>query len=376
MLDYFFPDLSTRTTSEKEMLELPELDPEQLRRTVQQFRLINSLLSGSQRLMRRHFFPMMAAEPDRSYTMLDVGAGGCDIAIGAATEARRRGLKLSITALDNDRRTLALARRAIRDYPEIRLVEGNALELRGLGPFDFVFSNHLLHHLEWGEIKLFLEQVVARTRLCLLMNDLKRSHWAYLGFTIFSALLTRRNIGLDFGAWRMALRALSLPRPDTNRILLINDSVYGPLLPLAPLLARMPANGADLWGLTDSQERGWHLQSYFLLAGPTLIRSPIWRSFWRGVVPLPFKRWTVGRYEVGLSQRVLKAGFSARALFPHTSVANPTLGEWRALLEAGFPFLKRELLRDNPTGVENLDSWRDLVPPARAAEIDADLRRR
>ena len=193
---------------------------------------------------------------------------------------------------------------------------------------------------------------------------------------IAGALLTRRNIGLDFGAWRMALRALSLPRPDTNRILLINDSVYGPLLPLAPLLARMPANGADLWGLTDSQERGWHLQSYFLLAGPTLIRSPIWRSFWRGVVPLPFKRWTVGRYEVGLSQRVLKAGFSARALFPHTSVANPTLGEWRALLEAGFPFLKRELLRDNPTGVENLDSWRDLVPPARAAEIDADLRRR
>ena len=209
MLDYFFPDLSTRTTSEKEMLELPELDPEQLRRTVQQFRLINSLLSGSQRLMRRHFFPMMAAEPDRSYTMLDVGAGGCDIAIGAATEARRRGLKLSITALDNDRRTLALARRAIRDYPEIRLVEGNALELRGLGPFDFVFSNHLLHHLEWGEIKLFLEQVVARTRLCLLMNDLKRSHWAYLGFTIFSALLTRRSFHYHDG--RLSIRRGFLP---------------------------------------------------------------------------------------------------------------------------------------------------------------------
>jgi len=190
---------------------------------------------------------------------------------------------------------------------------------------------------------------------------------------VAGALLTRRNIGVDFSAWRMAMRRLGLPRPETNRILLINDSVYGPVLPLGPLLARM--SGADLWGMTDSGQRDWHLQSYFLLAGPRLIHAPLWRRFWRGVVPLPFRRWTVGRYEIGLSQRVAAAGLTARALFPHMKPGNPTLNDWRALLEAGYPFLKRELLRDNPTGETDLDMWQSAVPADCAAEIEADLRR-
>lgn len=193
--------------------------------------------------------------------------------------------------------------------------------------------------------------------------------------------LRRYNIGLDFGAWRMAMRTLSLPRPDTGRILLINDSVYGPLVPIAPLLARMRAEDADLWGLTDSRERGWHLQSYFLLAHPAAFSSETWRRFWRGAVPLPFRHWTIGRYEIGLSQRLIGAGLRARAVFPYAaivpdaSVANPTLGAWRTLLGAGFPFLKRELLRDNPTAVPGLGAWRSLIPSDYAAEIDADLRR-
>jgi len=58
-----------------------------------------------------------------------------------------------------------------------------------LGPFDFVFSNHLLHHLAWDDIGIFLDSIIARTRLAFVMNDLKRSKWAYLGFTIFSWFL-------------------------------------------------------------------------------------------------------------------------------------------------------------------------------------------
>ena len=190
---------------------------------------------------------------------------------------------------------------------------------------------------------------------------------------VAGALLTRRNIGVDFSAWRMAMRRLSLPRPETRRILLINDSVYGPLAPLAPLLVRM--SGADLWGMTDSAQRDWHLQSYFLLAGPRLIHAPVWRRFWRGVVPLPFRRWTVGRYEIGLSRKVVAAGLTARALFPYRKPGNPTLNDWRALLDSGFPFVKRELLRDNPTGETDLGTWRQTVQAAYAAEIAVDLRR-
>lgn len=191
MLDYFFPDMQLRNTSDKEKLELADLDLNRFRRTIRQFKLINYLLSASSRLMRKNFFTIMEQDPQRSYTLLDVGAGGCDIAIRAAREARRRGLRLDITALDNDARILPIAYQAIRDYPEIRIVEGNALDLSRLGPFDFVFSNHFLHHLAWDDIRIFLESILAQTRLAFVVNDLKRSNWAYLGFTIFSGLLTR-----------------------------------------------------------------------------------------------------------------------------------------------------------------------------------------
>lgn len=209
MLDYFFPDMRLRNTSDKEKLELPDADLHLSRRTIRQFKRINSLLSGSNRLLRKHFFTMMEQDPQRVYTLLDVGAGGCDIAIRAVREARQRGLKLKITALDNDKRTLPIAQQAIRDYPEIRIVEGNALELSRLDPFDFVFSSHLLHHLDWDEIKIFLDSAIARTRLALVMNDLKRSNWAYLGFTLFSRLLTPRSFHYHDG--RLSIRRAFLP---------------------------------------------------------------------------------------------------------------------------------------------------------------------
>jgi 2-polyprenyl-3-methyl-5-hydroxy-6-metoxy-1,4-benzoquinol methylase len=218
MLDYFFPDMRQRNTSDKEKLELADVDVNRFQRTIRQFELINCLFSASSRLVREHFFSRMEQDPDRMYTLLDVGAGGCDIAIRAVREARRRGLKLSITALDSDRRILPIASHAIRDYPEIRIVEGNALELSRLGPFDFVFSNHLLHHLAWDDIRIFLQSVVARTRLAFVMNDLTRSNWAYLGFTIFSGLVTRRSYHFYDG--RLSIRRAFLPEELRNFLLL------------------------------------------------------------------------------------------------------------------------------------------------------------
>jgi 2-polyprenyl-3-methyl-5-hydroxy-6-metoxy-1,4-benzoquinol methylase len=209
MLDYFFPDMRLRNTSDKEKLELADVDSNRFRRTIRQFKLINYLFSASRRLLRKHFFTVMEQEPDRIYTLLDVGAGGCDIAMWAVREARQRGLKLDITALDNDRRILPIASQAIRDYPEIRIVEGNALVLNRLGSFDFVFSNHLLHHLAWDEIRIFLDGIIARTRLAFVMNDLKRSNWAYLGFTLFSGVMTPRSYHFFDG--RLSIKRGFLP---------------------------------------------------------------------------------------------------------------------------------------------------------------------
>lgn len=232
-----------------------------------------------------------------------------------------------------------------------------------------------------------------------------------------SGVVMRRNAGFDFGAWKDALVACGLPRSDTAVLLLANDSVYGPTRPLWPVVAAADFSHADLWGLTDSWQLRYHLQSYFLIAGPRVLHSAAWKAFWATVRPLARKRLVIRRFEVGFSQAMLRAGFRLRALWPYDTLLrdrcgppqtnhaesddpllnarsrherrireaiaeglplNPTSDLWRQLLLRGYPFLKRELLRDNPTRVSDLSDWRGCV--AEGSEIDpaiilADLAR-
>lgn len=201
--------------------------------------------------------------------------------------------------------------------------------------------------------------------------------------TLCAAVLVRRNLGLDFCAWRDAMEYLGLPHTDTRQLLLANDSVYGPLRPLAPLLARI-GDAPGLWGLTDSRERGFHLQSYFLLAQADVLHSAAWQEFWRRVRPLPSKWLIVQRYEIGLTQGLLQAGFSCQALFSGVEQssgtgANPTLRRWHDLLEAGLPFIKREVLRNNPHAVTGLTARRagvaDFASASLLRAIEQDLAR-
>jgi hypothetical protein len=203
-----------------------------------------------------------------------------------------------------------------------------------------------------------------------------------------------------------------LPRPETRSVTLVNDSVYGPFAPLGPLVKRLDPAQADAWGLTDSWQRRYHLQSYFMRFGRSVLDSPAWQQFWQNVRPLPSKHSIVRRYEIGLTQALLKAGLRCRAIWPYTDLVNrvasaevawsdgkddhtppperlrqrqwrrvleaagnrsplnPTSDLWRQLIEAKYPFIKRELLRDNPTKVADLAEWRNAVALIFNADID------
>ena len=48
----------------------------------------------------------------------------------------------------------------------------------------------------------------------------------------------RKNEGADFGAWKWAIEQNIIP-DDTDYLLLTNDSLYGPLFPLTPIMREM-----------------------------------------------------------------------------------------------------------------------------------------
>lgn len=192
-----------------------------------------------------------------------------------------------------------------------------------------------------------------------------------------SGMIVRRNAGFDFGAWADAFRVLPTAW-NAERVVLVNDSIFGPIGDFGHFTQRLLAESADLVGLTESLEVQPHLQSYFLMLQHGGLRRREPRAFWESLENLQDKRAAVLRYETKLLGMYRQWGLRGAALFswqpqgsgPH---ANPTLTQWRALLRRGFPYIKAQLLRDNPAQVD-LSGWRDDVnDPVLLDAIDAQL---
>ena len=204
----------------------------------------------------------------------------------------------------------------------------------------------------------------------------------------------------DFGAWHLMLEHLGQAGTSGyERIILANDSAYFPVRDPAPFLAAMRTAPTDLFGATDSFSGGrYHLQSYFLALNPRAV-SVLVPELARRVAahPSPTKLGLIQWFEIGLSQLAADRGLTlgafasvealpdpAAAMSPPdprplsrlaVTVTNLTHHFWRSTLAGGLPFLKVELLRDNPLGVD-IAGWQGTIDgPCSAATIEAHLAR-
>lgn len=181
---------------------------------------------------------------------------------------------------------------------------------------------------------------------------------------ICEAIILRENIGLDFAGWAIGIRQLSgILR--AKEIIIANDSVYGPLYPIASMFDGMARIPCDAWGVTQNFEVDWHVQSYFLVFREKAIRSPAFLEFWKSVRALKKKEDVINRYEIPLAKFFRDRGVMVyqyvNVLMGEYLSGNPTLVHWdRIILEGRSPFIKRELLRDNPRKVD-ISRWPDIL---------------
>lgn len=191
-------------TGATELMDDPAADESLLLATVKQFDAINRLLSRSRTLISRYILDDAARRGLAEYTVLDIGAGGCDIAEWLVDAARRRGQCPRVICLDADPRIAAYARRRVAGSDSLEVVEAAAEDLPRLGPVDYVFANHFLHHLGDDEIARLLPAVASAARNVFVINDLKRSRLSHTGFTVLAALFFRRSFALTDG--RISIR--------------------------------------------------------------------------------------------------------------------------------------------------------------------------
>ena len=185
-------------------------------------------------------------------------------------------------------------------------------------------------------------------------------------------VMRRPNVGYDFGSWATALERLPVIR-RAEMVLLFNDSMAGPFAPMDALLDHFRRSQADVWAMTDTRQLGHHLQSYCLGFKGGVLDDPSLRRFWSGIGVEQTREAVIERYELGLSRLLARRRLLVDVAIPSWKVVddddNPTIVGWRRLLDLGFPFVKRQVLREPdvcPDGGDVRDELR------RRFDVDAD----
>jgi SAM-dependent methyltransferase len=194
-----------------ELMDDPNVDPAQLAGNFSDIERANRWFGGIEPVLREVF----ARDAER---VLDVGCGSGDIARALVREARRRGRRLDVVALDRSEAVLAIARARTGDEPSIRFTCADAVTLPFPdGSFDIVGCNLTLHHLDPTDAVAMLRELRRVARLTPLVCDLHRSGLAYAGALVFASFfatnrLTRHDAPLSARRAYTAHEALDLAR--------------------------------------------------------------------------------------------------------------------------------------------------------------------
>jgi rhamnosyltransferase len=173
----------------------------------------------------------------------------------------------------------------------------------------------------------------------------------------------RENKGYDFGAWQYAMEMDLIPE-DTEYLFLMNDSVFGPLYDFQNALEEMLSDqSVDFFGLTDSLEGQWHLQSYFLCFKRHVFTSPIFKKFFKKKFVSFSKKEVIEQGELELTSVLENAGFKGKAIFEYQKITGGNNNPFRyknanhffitqLITEMKFPFIKKEFIFSNPYNIE------------------------
>jgi lipopolysaccharide biosynthesis protein len=163
-------------------------------------------------------------------------------------------------------------------------------------------------------------------------------------------VIRQPNLGHDFGSWTIGLDAGGPQALSADYVILANDSLVGPFASIEPLVDRFEQAAADVWAMTDNHQYFHHLQSYFLgFRGGVLADQPLTR-FWSDIRVEPSKWEVIENNELGLSRLLYREGYQMTSAFRADQIVepgeNPVIKGWWRLMRDGFPFVKREIVRD------------------------------
>jgi hypothetical protein len=188
---------------------------------------------------------------------------------------------------------------------------------------------------------------LAGYRIALIVNSDAFSNLVDAGDNDSDIQIVRENIGFDFGAWRHAIELIG-GLSQARSVTFTNDSILSSCqADLAHLRRCVADKDAQVVFLTENLEVRPHAQSYFYCLKRGALEADALSILGR----LPYytdKDPLIHEVELYFSDWFRDADHQVGILFPMEDVEiNPTIHHWEDLLDAGFPFVKVQLLTAN-----------------------------
>lgn len=138
----------------------------------------------------------------RPFRMLDLATGGGDVPRMIVEWARRRGISVTIDAVDCNPATLEIARKRSAEFPEIDFVRADIRNYDNPRTYDIVLCSLALHHFSEEDAVRILRRARSLSHGRVLVSDLERntvtvgSVWL-LTATVFTQAMTKHDARLS-----------------------------------------------------------------------------------------------------------------------------------------------------------------------------------
>src|SRR5574341_586210 len=193
MFNGFAPNFARRS-NEAELMDGSDYTPDELIDNLGDLRRVNRLLGGTGALTK-HLFPMIEELNGRPVRLLDVGTGSADIPAKIVRWARARGIRVEFIVLDLNEIAARVARTQTANYPEIKVVCADAMNLPFADrSFDFVLASLFLHHFENDGAAALIRSFARVSRVAFVVNDLRRHPVAYYSIKLLTQIFTRNRL--------------------------------------------------------------------------------------------------------------------------------------------------------------------------------------
>ena len=119
-------------------------------------------------------------------------------------------------------------------------------------------------------------------------------------YGIVDFIICENHNEYDFGSYKRGYFYLleNGLEQDFDELGFINDSCYGPLYPLKPIINQV--GDCDFWGMTKNLEWQEHIQSFFFVFKKQVFTSKIFKNFMESIKDETDKFDIINKYEISL----------------------------------------------------------------------------